>query len=116
MSALLITLHWTARLCGLVVASAYLLIVIGDLSQPHATGPSTFLHWLSFALMTTACAALLIAWRWEWQGAAASLISLTLIAFLIRGSNTFHLALLAIAVPGVLYGADWFAHHRRQTL
>ena len=110
MSVTLLVLHWTARLCGLVVAGAYLLIVLRDLSQPHATGPSTFLEWASIVLMTTACFALLVAWRWEWQGAAVSLIALALVAFLIRGSHTFHLALLVMALPGMLYASDCLAH------
>ena len=112
MSLGLLLLRWAARVSSLVVAGGYLLIVIGDLSQPHATGPSTFLEWLSVALMSTACAALLIAWRWEWQGAGVSLTALMLIAFLIRGSQTFHVALVLMAVPGVLYAADWAAHQR----
>src|SRR5690242_19976672 len=111
MSVLLNVLHWIARLCGLLVASAYLLIVLGDLSQPHSVGPSTFLEWTSIVLMTTACAALLVAWRWEWQGAAVSLMALVLVAFLIRGSHTFHLALLVMALPGMLYALDCLAHH-----
>jgi hypothetical protein len=112
MSAPLLVLHWTARLCGLVIAGAYLLIVLGDFSQPQATGPSTFLEWAGVVLMTTACLALLVAWRWEWQGAAVSLSALGLVAFLIRGSNTFHLALLMMALPGMLYAADSLAHRR----
>jgi hypothetical protein len=112
MSVLSGILRWTARLCGLLVAGAFLLIVAGDLSQPHSTGPSTFLEWASIVLMTTACTALLFAWRWEWQGAAVSLAALGLVAFLIRGGQTFHIVLLVMALPGMLYAADWLAHHR----
>jgi len=78
------------------------LIVVGDLSQSHALGPSTPLEWLSIGLMTTASAALLCAWRWEWQSAAVSLTALTSVALLIRGSETFHRALLVMAVRGTL--------------
>jgi hypothetical protein len=97
--------------CAVWWAGAYLLVVIGDLLQPHATGPSTFLEWTSIVLMTTVCFALLVAWRWEWQGAVVSLMALVLVAFLIRGSSTFHLALLVMALPGMLYAVDWLAHH-----
>jgi hypothetical protein len=112
MTVFLTVLRWTARMCGLVVAGAYLLIVLGDLSQPHATGPSTFIEWAGIVLMTAACAALVVAWRWEWQGAAVSLTALSLVAFIIRGSHTFHLSLLVMALPGLLHAGDWLAHHR----
>jgi hypothetical protein len=64
------------------------------------------------ALLATAALALLAAWRWELAGALVSLGALAVDAVTIRGSRTFHLALLSMGIPGILHCADWLARRR----
>jgi hypothetical protein len=105
MSVFLAALRWLARLSGLVVAGGYVLMVIGDVSQPHSGPPSTLIEWTGIVLMTATCAGMLIAWRWELPGAVISLVSLLAFTLLIRMGH--HAVLIVLAAPGVLYMADW---------
>ena len=100
-------LRRAARLTGVLIAGAYTLLMIGEIATPHSGGPSTLLEWSGIVLLTVAAFALLFAWRWELGGGLISLAALALQAALIRGSHTYHLVLLIMAIPGVLFCADW---------
>ncbi len=102
--------RWVARLSGLVIAGAFFVLMTGEMSTSDA-GPSTLLEWTGIILMVTACASMLIAWRWEVAGAALSLGSLALIVAIIRGNHDFHTAILVMAIPGILHLLHWFAQH-----
>ena len=108
MSVCLPLLRWAARLSALLVTGAYTLLMIGEIASPHSGGPSTFLEWTGIALLTIAALAMLLAWRWELQAGLLSLAALAMQAVLIHGSHTYHLVLLTMATPGVLFCLDWF--------
>lgn len=108
MSVWLSILRWIARLSALLVAGSYLLMLFGEVMDPHSAPPSTFVEWAGIGLTTIACIALLIAWRWELAGAMLSLACLMAFAMLIQGGSTFHAAILVMATPGILYVIDWF--------
>jgi hypothetical protein len=105
-------LRWTARVSGLLVAGGYAFLMVGEMAAPHSGSPSTFLEWTGIAVLSIAALALLIAWRWELQGALVSLAALGVQTVLIPGSPTYHRVLLTMAVPGVLYSLDWFVRRR----
>ena len=107
MSVLSLALRWAARLSALLVVGGFLVLTVGDLSRPHSPGPSTFLEWAGILLLTTACAAMLAAWRWELAGGSLSLVAISIFAVVIRGSHTVHMVLLTMAIPGALYLLDW---------
>src|ERR1051326_4877957 len=66
-------------------------------------------------LMTATCAGMLIAWRSEVPGGVISLASLAAVTTLIRMGH--HGVLFVLAIPGVLYKADWMfaavGHNRK---
>jgi hypothetical protein len=107
MSVFLVVLRWAARLSGLLIAGGFALLAIGEMSSPGAAGPATLLEWAGMILVTVSCASLLIAWRWELVGSIVSLTCLAAFAILIPGGHAFHMVLLAMAAPGVLYVLDW---------
>ena len=105
-----LVLRWIARLSGLLVAGGYVLIVVGDFTNPHAGPPLTFVEWAGLALLTATCAGMLVAWRWELPGAILSLASLaTFTAVIHFNRHTVHFVL---AIPGVLFLADWLVRRR----
>ena len=109
MSVFLALLRWTARISGFLIACAYAVVWVLERTHPHSRPPSTFLEWAGIALATTACAAMLVAWRWELTGAILSLASLGAFAALIRGGHTFHMVIVVMAFPGILYALDSLA-------
>jgi len=104
---LLMLVRWTARVSGLFIAGAYAFLMIGEMATPHSGSPSTFLEWTGIALLTIAALAMLFAWRWELAAGVISLAALGLQAILIRGSHSYHVVLLTMAIPGALYCLDW---------
>jgi hypothetical protein len=105
--SLLLLLRWAARACGLIVAGGYFLLMAGEMLTPHSGGPSTVIEWTGIVLLTTACVGMLAAWYWELPAALVSLASLAAFALLIRMGH--HAVLIVLAIPGVLYVADWLA-------
>lgn len=105
-------LRWIARLSALLIAGAYGLLVIGEITQPHSGPPTKFLESAGIALLTSTCIGMLIAWRWELPGAIASLASLVAFALIVRMRR--HGILVVFAIPGILFVVDWLA--RRFTL
>jgi hypothetical protein len=106
-AATLAGLQWAARLSGLVVALGYVAIVLSHLLQPHSAPPSQFREWLGIALLSTACLAGLLAWRWQLTGAMLSLAALGLFVIVIRLDQP--LVIAVIATPGILYSLSWIA-------
>jgi hypothetical protein len=101
-------LRWTARCSGLAVAAAYIALVASHVLAPHSAGPTTVEEWVGIALLSTACLALLVAWRWELLGGVLSLAALAAFAVVIQPPHPWILGL--VVLPGVLYLADWSAH------
>ena len=114
MSVLLISLRWVARLSGLLLAVGYVLIVIGDITQPPSDQPSVLIVWDRMdlnILMAGTCIGMLIAWRWELSGTITSLASL--LAYKLLAHMGDHTVLVILAVPGILYLADWLLRRPR---
>ena len=111
MSVFLNALRWFARLSGLVIALLYGLLVIGEFTNPHSSGSPNPLEWAGIALLTVGVLGMLIAWRWELWGALTSLIALAAFSVLIRGTTQFYMIILAMAIPGIIYCADWLMRH-----
>ena len=105
-------LRWIARLSGLLIAGGYVLLVIGEFANPHSGPPSTFVEWAGIALLTATCAGVLVAWRWELPGAVLSLASL--IAFTAVVHFRHHTVHVVLAIPGILFLADWLLRRRRR--
>lgn len=114
MTVILVNLRWLARLSGLLVAGAYVLLVIGDITQPHSGAPSTLIEWTGIVLLTATCAGMIVAWRWELTGALMSLISLLAFTVLIRMGH--HGVLFVLAAPGILYVLDWLLRRRERVM
>jgi hypothetical protein len=105
-----LVLRWIARLSGLLIAGGYFLMVVGEFTNPHSGPPSTFVEWTGIVLLTATCAGMLVAWRWELPGAILSLASLAAFTAVVHfRQHTVHLVL---AVPGLLFLADWLLRRR----
>ncbi len=116
MNRFLSILRWTARLSGVGVAGAFLLLILGELVSADGPGPNG-LEWMGIGLLITACVATVIAWRWEIPGAAVCLVSLGIVVATIQGSRTFHRAILVMAIPAILHavhGLTMRAHARER--
>ena len=113
MSVFLFALRWFARLSGLLIAVFYALMVSGEFTEPHSSGTPTPLQWAGIALLSAGVAGMLIAWRWELPGAIVSLAALAVFSALIHGTARFHLIILAMTVPGILYCVDWLMRRGR---
>jgi len=113
MSVLAAVLRWLARLSGVVVAGGYVLLLAGEILSPRSGPPSTFFEWGGLGLLTATCAGLLIAWHWELLGAVLSLACLLAFTWLVVMNRYGVVA--ALAVPGVLFTADWLLR-KLQTL
>jgi hypothetical protein len=96
--------RWTARLLSVLAAGLVLVFLIGEPRPNHAVTFSLGLK-LQFTAFFGVIVGLLAAWRWEWQGAAASLLALAAfnaieyasIGRLARGAFPY------FAIPAVLY-------------
>jgi hypothetical protein len=111
MSVSLTALRWIARLSALLIAGGYVLLVAGEFLSPHSGNGPDLRAWSGIVLLTVTCAGMLLAWRWELPGAALSLASLIAFAVLIRFNRyTVHFVL---ALPGILFLADWLLRRRR---
>ena len=111
MSVFLTAFRWIARSLGLLVFGGFVLLVIAELAHPHSSQPSTLLEWTGIVLLTSTCTGLLLAWRWELPGAVISLASLGAFTLLMRMGR--YGVIVALAIPGILYIADWLLHRRR---
>lgn len=110
MSVLLFLLRWFARLSSLLVAVGFVAIVIRDITEP----PSELIVWDRMdlnALMAATGVGILIAWRWELAGAIISLGSL--LAMRLFAPVGIQRLPIIVAVPGVLYIADWLLRRPR---
>jgi hypothetical protein len=110
MSVFITVLRWLARLLGLVVACGFVALTLGDLLNPYSGGPSTLQEWAGIALLTATCAGMILACRWELEGAALSLTSLVVFTLIIRMGH--HTVLFVLATPGILFFADWLLRRR----
>jgi len=101
-------LRWIARLCSLLVAGTFAMIVFSEIVNPHSGAPSGFKEWAGIGLMVLACAAMLAAWKWELTGAVLSLAAVGILLATLRFSSIPY-ALLVMGIPGALLAADSFA-------
>jgi len=98
--------RWTARLAALLVAGAYVMLVLGEFfPHPHSGPPTHFREWAGIVLLTSAMAAMLAAWKWELAGALASLVALAAFVVVVRMQN-YEVVAVAV-IPGLLFAADW---------
>jgi hypothetical protein len=97
-------LRWFARLSALVIAAGFVAMVAGEMSSSQSTPPKQLIEWTGIILLSTACAGMLIAWRWELPGAVLSLASLVAFALTIRMNR--HTVLFVMAIPGILFAID----------
>jgi len=74
-------IHWAARCAALLVAGTFLLLLAGELLNPHSGPPTEFREWAGMVLLIAAIIGMLAAWKWELPGALLSL--LTLAAFTV---------------------------------
>ena len=99
-------IRWIARGWSLLVAGFVVFMILS--TDPYATEPVPAEDWLLLGFWGVAVLGLLIAWRWELQGAVITLASIFLreLAWvLIKGGwmVEFLIAWLFLAPPAVLY-------------
>lgn len=101
-------LKWLARAAGVMVAGGFLLLMLGEMTSPHSGPPTHWKEWLGIVLITVACLAPLLAWKWELEAALLSLAALAawvpIVNFRMdRAGGT----LAVMAVPACLFLLDW---------
>ncbi|SRR5579871_3759123 len=94
-----------ARLFTVFVIGCFLLLLGGEMVNPHAGPPTTLREWAGMVLLMTSILSLLVAWKWELPGAAVSLATLTAFVFVV-GMNRYDVVAIA-SIPGLLFLADW---------
>jgi hypothetical protein len=104
-------IRWAARSAALVVAGGFFLLVWGEIASPHSGPPTQLREYAGIALLTIAIFGALSAWKWELPGALLSLVTLTLWTYLVHMHRWG--VVVVIAVPGVLFVADWFLRRER---
>ena len=114
MSVYLIGLRWIARLSGLFVAGAFVVLVVGEFFAPHSAPPSTLREWTGILLLTATCAGMVVACRWELAGAAISLASL--VAFIVMVHFNQYTVHCVLAIPGLLFLADWLLQRPHRSI
>jgi hypothetical protein len=98
-------IRWAARCTALIVAGLFLVLVGGEMLDPHSGPPSSFREWAGIVLFICSIAGMLLAWRWELTGAAFSLATLAVFLFVVRITRYDIVAIAA--VPGILFFGDW---------
>jgi hypothetical protein len=83
----------------------FLVLVAGEMLNPHSGPPSSFREWAGIVLFTCSMAGMLLAWRWELTGASVSLATLAVFFFVVRITRYDIVAIAA--VPGILFVSDW---------
>jgi hypothetical protein len=107
-------LRWTARVAGILMAAAFVFLVLGELATVRSSLPPNRSDWFGMLLLGIACFALLFAFKWEWQGAVLSLAALGLFARLI--AQRTDIVLWVASVPAFLFLADWLLRKGRAVL
>ena len=97
-------LRWAPRVCSLLVLALFLFLVTGEFTNPHSGPPTLFREWAGIALLVASIVGMLVAWNWELAGALISLLALIAFSVMVRLSRPD--ALIALALPGVLYLVD----------
>lgn len=103
-------LRWMARIAAIFILGSWFLLLGGELLNPHSGPPSGWREWTGLALMTVSVLSLIPAWRWEFSGGLVSLVALAAFAAIVPFQEA--MILVAMAVPGALFLADWLL--RRQ--
>lgn len=100
-----VAIRWAARCAALLVAGAFLVLLSGEMLNPHSGPPSSFRDWAGIVLIFCSVAGMLLAWKWEFAGATVSLATLAAFFFVVRFSRYDIVAMAA--VPGILFVGDW---------
>jgi hypothetical protein len=98
-------LRLAARMSTIFLAGLYFLILAGEFYAPHAGAPTEFREWAGIFLLTACVAGMIVAWRHELPGALLSLLTLIAFGFVVHIRN--YALLFVVAVPALLYLADW---------
>ena len=101
--------RWAARAFSILVVGAFLYLLEGEFIDPHSGPPTTFREWAGIVLFITSIASLVVAWRWELPGAAASIATLIAFVFVVR--MTRYDVVVMAAIPGALFLLDWILRH-----
>ncbi|MGA2145681.1 MAG: hypothetical protein ABSH49_12055 [Bryobacteraceae bacterium] len=99
------TVRWIARFSALAVTGGFFFLFAGKIFEPHAAAPASPLEWFAIACLVMSILGMLVAWQWELPGALISLCSLG--AFVSFVHMRVHLSVYLMAIPGVLFLADW---------
>lgn len=100
-----LVLRWLARAAAFFLCGAFLALVVSEITNPHSGPPALVREWVGIFLLSLCFAGMLIAWKWELTGAVLSLLALSAFALLVAFRQYVLLGILAL--PGVLYLADW---------
>lgn len=106
---LLLAIRWAARLSALVLAAMFTLMVAAEFTAPHSGPPDSFLEWAGIGLLAAVVGGAILAWKWELTGASLSLLSLIIFAALMR--IRADIVIVACAMPGLLFLADYAMRH-----
>jgi hypothetical protein len=98
-------LRWLARLAGVALAGMYLFMISAEILHPHSGPPSHWKEWVGIGLLSLACLAPLVAWKWEFEGAVLSLAALAAFVAMVRFRDFGVPAM--ISVPALLFLADY---------
>ena len=102
-------LRWIALLAVLLVAGGYVLLTVGEFTQPHSCLPSTISEWTGIALLT-ATMGMVLAWRWELPGAVMPLAALVSFTALFEWGSTELFCIRHAGHPG--FRLVWFLRWR----
>ena len=104
-------IRWTARVTAILITAIFLAFAVGEPPGPFRTIPLR--EWIGMALLFGAIAAMLLAWRWEFQAALISLLALAGFAAVVHMKR--YDVLLIAAIPNVLFLLDWKLRHLHST-
>ena len=107
--------RWVARIWG---ASLFLFALLSILiPDPSITEPVPGEDWFLLSFWIVAILALVLAWKWEFQGAIIAIVTMTLreLAWVIlKGSwlVNFLVAWVLIVLPAILFLVAWESERR----
>jgi hypothetical protein len=92
------------------MTGAFVILVIGEALTRRSSLPDARSEWVGILLLALACAGLIAAFKWEWQGGLLSVAALGLFTAMV--ALNADIVLWLAAIPGLLFVADWFARRR----
>jgi hypothetical protein len=98
-------MRWVPRVAAVVVAGGFLMMAGAEVLFPHSGPPTRWVEWIGIGLLSLACLAPLLAWKWELEGALLSLSALAAFVVVARMRDMGVVAVMG--VPAVLFLGDW---------